>query len=48
MWSIKRYNVNNKIKSATGFQQKLMELQNDYEKNTENEISTIPYIDYIN
>ena len=36
------------IKSATGFQQKLMELQNDYEKNTENEISTIPYIDYIN
>ena len=36
------------IKSATGFQQKLMELQKDYEKNTENEISTIPYIDYIN
>ena len=36
------------IKSATGFQQKLMELQKDYEKNTENEVPTIPYTDCIN
>ena len=30
------------IKNATGYQQKLMELQKDYEKNTENEVPTIP------
>ena len=35
------------IKSATGFQQKLMELQKDYEKNTENKVPTIPYTDII-